>query len=55
MKSLKKLFLEFFTEKHTAWAHLDIAGVAFIDDEFAKTKHASAFGTHLLANFVENL
>ena len=48
-------FLEFFTENHTAWAHLDIAGVAFVDDEFAKTKHATAFGTHLLAHFVENL
>lgn len=48
-------FLEFFTENHTSWAHLDIAGVSFIDDEFAKTKHASAFGVHLIANFIENL
>ena len=48
-------FLEFFTENHTSWAHLDIAGVAFGDDEFAKTKHATAFGVHLLTNFIENL
>ncbi|MDG2431036.1 M17 family metallopeptidase [Flavobacterium sp.] len=48
-------FLEFFTEKHTAWAHLDIAGVAFGDDEFAKSKHATAFGVHLLTKFIENL
>jgi leucyl aminopeptidase len=48
-------FLEFFTENHTAWAHLDIAGVSFIDDEFAKTKHATAFGVYLIANFIENL
>ncbi len=48
-------FLEFFTENHQSWAHLDIAGVAFIDDEFAKTKHATAFGTHLLVHFIENL
>lgn len=48
-------FLEFFTENHTAWAHLDVAGVAFGDDEFAKTKHATAFGVHLITNFIENL
>lgn len=48
-------FLEFFTEKHKAWAHLDIAGVAFGDDEFAKSKHATAYGVHLLTKFIENL
>ncbi|WP_291116043.1 leucyl aminopeptidase family protein [Flavobacterium sp. UBA6135] len=48
-------FLEFFTNNHTSWAHIDVAGVTFIDDEFAKTKHASAFGVHLLTNFIENL
>ena len=48
-------FLEFFTDNHTSWAHLDIAGVAFGDDEFAKTKHATAFGVHLITKFIENL
>ena len=48
-------FLEFFTDKHTSWAHLDIAGVAFGDDEFAKTKHATAYGVHLITKFMENL
>ena len=48
-------FLEFFTANHAAWAHLDVAGVAFGDDEFAKTKHATAFGVHLITNFIENL
>jgi leucyl aminopeptidase len=48
-------FLEYFTENHKAWAHLDIAGVAFGDDEFAKSKHATAFGVHLLTKFIENL
>jgi len=48
-------FLEYFTEKHQAWAHLDIAGVAFGDDEFAKSKHATAYGVHLLTKFIENL
>ncbi|WP_298154721.1 M17 family metallopeptidase [Flavobacterium sp.] len=48
-------FLEFFTENHPAWAHMDVAGVAFGDDEFAKTKHGTAFGVHLLTKFIENL
>lgn len=48
-------FLEYFTDKHEAWAHLDIAGVAFGDDEFAKSKHATAYGVHLLTHFIENL
>ncbi len=48
-------FLEYFTENHPSWAHLDMAGVSFVDDEFAKTKHATAFGVHLLTNFIENI
>jgi len=48
-------FLEYFTDGHKSWAHLDIAGVAFGDDEFAKTKHATAYGVHLLTKFIENL
>ncbi|MDI1255773.1 MAG: leucyl aminopeptidase family protein [Flavobacterium sp.] len=48
-------FLEYFTDDHKAWAHLDVAGVAFGDDEFAKTKHGTAFGVHLLTKFIENL
>jgi len=48
-------FLEHFTDEHSSWAHLDIAGVAFGDDEFAKTKHATAFGVHLITTFIENL
>ncbi|WP_426063725.1 leucyl aminopeptidase family protein [Flavobacterium sp. DSP2-3-1] len=48
-------FLEYFTQEHKSWAHLDVAGVAFGDDEFAKSKHATAFGVHLLTKFIENL
>ncbi|WP_309641558.1 leucyl aminopeptidase family protein [Flavobacterium sp.] len=48
-------FLEYFTEEHSAWAHLDIAGVAFGDDEFAKSKHATSYGVHLLMHFIENI
>jgi leucyl aminopeptidase len=45
-------FLEFFTEKHTNWAHLDIAGVAFGDAEFYTQKTATAFGVKLLTDFI---
>ncbi|MDI5950992.1 leucyl aminopeptidase family protein [Flavobacterium yafengii] len=48
-------FLEYFTQEHKAWAHLDVAGVAFGDDEFAKSKHATGYGVHLLTKFIENL
>jgi leucyl aminopeptidase len=48
-------FLEFFTENHPSWAHIDIAGTAFGDSEFAKTKHATAYGVHLLIKLLENL
>lgn len=48
-------FLEFFTENHKAWAHIDIAGVAFGDGEFAKSKYATAYGVHLLTKFIENI
>jgi len=48
-------FLEYFTEKHTAWAHIDIAGVAFGDGEFAKSKYATAYGVHLLTTFIEKM
>jgi len=48
-------FLEYFTDEHKSWAHIDIAGVAFGDDEFAKTKHATAYGVHLITKFIENL
>ncbi|MHA7128297.1 leucyl aminopeptidase family protein [Algoriphagus namhaensis] len=47
-------FLEAFIDKHPAWAHLDIAGVAFGDSEFSKSKTGTAFGVQLLLNFIEN-
>lgn len=48
-------FLEFFTMEHNSWAHIDIAGTAFGDSEFSKTKHATAFGVQLMLKFIENL
>lgn len=48
-------FLEFFTDKHPAWAHLDIAPVAFGQNAFAKQYAASGFGVRLLIEFLEQL
>jgi leucyl aminopeptidase len=46
-------FLEFFTDKHPTWAHLDIAGVAFGNSPFSKDKSATGFGIRLLLKFIE--
>jgi leucyl aminopeptidase len=48
-------FLEFFTEKHSRWAHLDIAGVAFTDNEFSKSRSASGYGVRLLTDIAKQL
>ena len=46
-------FLQFFTEDHPKWAHLDIAGVAFGDSEFSMQRSSSAFGIRLLTELIE--
>lgn len=46
-------FLESFTEKHPAYAHLDIAGVAFADGEYSSMRSATAYGVRLLTEFCE--
>lgn len=48
-------FLEAFIEDHPAWAHLDIAGVAFNDSEFSSQKSATAFGVRLLVDYLSHL
>jgi leucyl aminopeptidase len=45
-------FLEHFVENHAAYAHLDIAGTAYIDSEYATHKSASAFGVRLLLDYL---
>ncbi len=47
-------FLEAFVAEHPNWVHLDIAGVAFTDSEFAKSRIANAFGVRLLVNYMEH-
>jgi leucyl aminopeptidase len=48
-------FVEYFTENHENWAHLDIAGVAFADSEFTKQRAATGFGIRLLFEFIKKL
>ena len=48
-------FLEFFTDEHPAFAHLDIAGVGLKQGPFATDRQGTGFGMRLLLEFVENL
>lgn len=48
-------FLEVFIDKHTSWAHLDIAGTVFGDTEFGKQKNATGYGVRLLVEAVQKL
>ena len=48
-------FLEVFTSEHKNWVHLDIAGVAFADSEFAKSRTATAYGVRLLGAYMESM
>lgn len=45
-------FLEVFTDEHPQWAHLDIAGMAFGEAEFAPGKAGTAFGIRLLREYL---
>jgi leucyl aminopeptidase len=47
-------FLQEFTYEHRAWAHLDIAGMAFTDSDYGSMKSASGFGVKLLVEWMEN-
>ena len=48
-------FLEFFIDDHPAWAHLDIAGVAVGDSEYATQKSATGFGLRLLLEYFTSI
>jgi leucyl aminopeptidase len=48
-------FLEAFTDSHVAWAHLDIAGMAFGDLEFAPGRAGTAYGIRLLREYLSAL
>jgi leucyl aminopeptidase len=46
-------FLEFFTEAHPSWAHLDIAGMGFQPNGFGKGYCATAYGVRLLVKWMK--
>lgn len=48
-------FLEKFTEKHTKWAHLDIAGMVMQAGPFAKDRAATGYGVDLLVDFLKRV
>jgi leucyl aminopeptidase len=48
-------FLEVFVEQHPSWVHLDIAGVAFTDGEFAHMKSGTAYGVRLLTEYIKSV
>ena len=48
-------FLEYFTDGHPAWAHLDIAPVAFGKSGYTKQYSSSGYGVRLLVQFMEDL
>ncbi len=48
-------FLEEFIEKHPAWAHMDIAGMAVADSEFSSQKSATGFGIRMLIDYMQGL
>jgi leucyl aminopeptidase len=48
-------FLARFAGDHPAWAHLDIAGTAFGDSEFASHKSSTAYGVALLTEYLLRL
>jgi leucyl aminopeptidase len=45
-------FLEAFTDNHDSWIHLDIAGVAFTDNDIYKSRTATGYGIRLLTDFI---
>jgi len=45
-------FIERFTGKHPAWAHIDMAGTAFSDSPFSSQRSATGYGVALLAEYL---
>lgn len=45
-------FLEYFTDNHPTWAHLDIAGMAFQPNCIGKGHSATAYGVRLLLHYL---
>jgi len=48
-------FLEYFTAEHTAWAHLDIAGMGFQPNGFGKGYCGTGYGVRLLIQWMRSV
>jgi leucyl aminopeptidase len=46
-------FLEAFTDNHPAWAHFDIAGMAFNANPYTKMRSATGYGIKLILDFLK--
>jgi leucyl aminopeptidase len=46
------LFLKEFILDHPNWAHVDIAGVSFTDNEYGSMRNATGYGINLLLEYV---
>jgi len=46
------MFLSEFINDHPSWAHVDIAGMAYTDNEYGQSRSASGYGMRLLYDFV---
>ncbi len=46
------LFLKEFILDHPNWAHVDIAGVSFTDNEYGSMRNATGYGVNLLLEYV---
>ena len=45
-------FLEYFTENHTCWAHIDMAGMAYGDSEYSSQKAGLGYGANLIVAYL---
>lgn len=48
-------FLEYFIEEHKNWAHIDMAGVAYGDSEYASHKSGTGYGVNLMVEYFLDL
>lgn len=48
-------FLQVFTDKHAAWAHIDMPGMSFDDSPFFKTKTATGYGVQLITDLMKKM
>ncbi|MCL4135459.1 UNVERIFIED_CONTAM: hypothetical protein GTU68_030976 [Idotea baltica] len=48
-------FLEAFAGGHQSWAHIDMAGVAYGKNPYTTEKAGTAYGSHLLYQWIKNV